>query len=77
MQAAVRGFIDCETYRYRGHFRTDARSYRPAEVVKAHEVGIRSAHRVRAVELRTSNRLTQPDWISTLTNHRIKCLMCT
>ena len=45
-------FIECETYRYRGHSMADPGTYRPAVEVKAHEAWDPISAAIREVEYR-------------------------
>lgn len=66
-------FIECETYRYRGHSMADPGTYRPAVEVKAHEAWDPISAAVHEVEFRypTPQELAAvgPDNIGGLTAH--------
>jgi pyruvate dehydrogenase E1 component alpha subunit len=68
-------FIECETYRYRGHSMADAGAYRPAVEVKAHQAIDPLAITTRELELRypTTAELAEvgADNVGRLTQHLI------
>jgi len=68
-------FIECETYRFRGHSMADPGTYRPAVEVKAHEAWDPIAGAVRDIEHRYPTRAelaaAGPDNIAQLTSHMV------
>ena len=68
-------FIECETYRYRGHSMADPGTYRPAVEVKSHQAWDPIAAAIREVEYRypTQAELAAagPDNIARLTTHMV------
>ena len=68
-------FIECETYRYRGHSMADPGAYRPAVELKAHQNWDPIAAAIRNVELKypTPDELAEvgPDNIKLFADHLI------
>ena len=69
-------FIECETYRYRGHSMADPGSYRPAVELKAHEAWDPISAAIREVEFRYPTQaelaVAGPDNIGRLTAHMVE-----
>jgi len=69
-------FIECETYRYRGHSMADPGTYRPAVEVKAHQAWDPIAAAVRDIEFQypTQAELAAagPDNIGRLAAHMVE-----
>ncbi len=69
-------FIECETYRFRGHSMADPGTYRPAVEVKAHEAWDPISAAVREIEFRypTPAELAAagPDHIGQLAAHMVE-----
>jgi pyruvate dehydrogenase E1 component alpha subunit len=69
-------FIECETYRYRGHSMADPGTYRPAVELRAHEAWDPISAAIREVEYRypTQAELAAagPDNIGRLTTHMVE-----
>ena len=69
-------FIECETYRYRGHSMADPGTYRPAVELKAHEAWDPIAAAIREVEYRYPTQaelaVAGPDNIGRLTAHMVE-----
>jgi pyruvate dehydrogenase E1 component alpha subunit len=69
-------FIECETYRYRGHSMADPGTYRPAVEVKAHEAWDPISAAVRDIEFRYPTQAEMaaagPDNIGRLAAHMVE-----
>jgi pyruvate dehydrogenase E1 component alpha subunit len=69
-------FLECETYRYRGHSMADAGAYRPAVELKAYQAHDPISTAIREVEFRypTQAELAEagPDNIGRLTAHLVE-----
>ena len=69
-------FIECETYRYRGHSMADPGTYRPAVEVKAHEAWDPISAAIRELEFRYPTQaelaVAGPDNIGRLTAHMVE-----
>jgi len=69
-------FIECETYRYRGHSMADPGTYRPTVELKAHEAWDPISAAIREVEYRYPTQaelaVAGPDNIGRLTAHMVE-----
>ena len=69
-------FIECETYRYRGHSMADPGTYRPAVELKAHEAWDPISAAIREVAYRYPTQaelaVAGPDNIGRLTAHMVE-----
>ena len=68
-------FLECETYRYRGHSMADPGTYRPAVEVKAHEAWDPISAAIREVEFRYPTQaelaVAGPDNVGRLVAHMV------